>query len=369
MFRHETVDVVMEETLDKVFDYPIFSKTHRAFQHTLFYVQDHAGTWYWDGTDGGIEGLNQDTWVVTYLCQIKVAMEGFPLQYYVLFKGDDLRLAVLIPQSSEHATSICTSKNDIVTRILEVAKEFGHKINIEESYGSSKYFAFSKNASLEKVELPQTSRKIQKCYGANNAFINTLDSYISSTYSNAHSACKAHPIIIPCYATGLFWALLWYLVRSPIYKDCTEAELIALNHTPSCVGGFPIIYLHNMHVRAESDLLSPFLGLVHYCKQVEPDVAYCMMRFCHTTTNYPTTYVGIYRDPHSIPLLRPPLPENALRDYILPTLEKMTENHDVQELIKAAKSSENAHIISVMDSCNVLRAKVFSLVYSGRSVK
>lgn len=359
-FRHETVDVMMKQTLDKIFHYPIFSKTHMAFRNTLMYVPDEVATYYWEGQDGGIEGLNQDTWVVVYLSQIKVAMEGFPLQYYVLCKGDDLRLAVLIPEKSDYADSILTTKNLIVSRISETAKGFGHTINIEESYGSSRYFAFSKSASLDRVEMQQTLRKIQKCHGANN---DTLDNYIGSTFSNAHGACKTHPIVVPCYSVGVFWALC-YLIRSPIFKSCTESELVALCLITICVGGFPIIYLHNMHVRAESDLLSPFLGLVSYTQTRYPEISRAMQSFCFTTRVIPKSFIGIYSDPYSLPLLRPPLPDVALRNYILPTLERLTKNKDVKELITASKSVQNTNIIRALDSCNVIRAMVMSVIFS-----
>lgn len=64
-FRSETVDTMMEETLHKIFDYPIFSKTHKAYNNALLNAPDNGKTYYWEEQAGGIEGLNQDTWVVT----------------------------------------------------------------------------------------------------------------------------------------------------------------------------------------------------------------------------------------------------------------------------------------------------------------
>lgn len=81
-FRRETVDDIMVNTLDKIFNYKIFSKTHLAYQKTFFYVPDETGTYYWDGQSGGIEGQNQDTWVVTYIAQVKAALDSLSLKFF-----------------------------------------------------------------------------------------------------------------------------------------------------------------------------------------------------------------------------------------------------------------------------------------------
>lgn len=197
---------MMQDTLCKIFASSVFGKTHEAYEKTFFYVSDGPHTYYWYGQRVGIEGLNQYTWMTAYINQMRVAMDGFPFRYHILCKGDDMRIVVLIPEEQNDDAIIRGLKNDIVSHISITASEFGHKINTEESYALCRYFSFSKAASMDNIELPQTFRKIQKAYGANNAFINTLDDYIASTYSNGHSACKVSPNILPCYCVSLFWS-------------------------------------------------------------------------------------------------------------------------------------------------------------------
>lgn len=246
-FRPETVDIPMAHTLDRIFDYPIFSKTHKS----LVYVPDKGGTYYWRGQAGGIEGLNQDTWVVVYIAQVKTALHRFPYKHHISCKGDDIRISFAIPDGVLQETTMLQIKNQLIESIRTVLSQFGHKINIQESYGSSVYYAFSKYSSINRVEMPQTFRKIQKV-------LPTLDEYIASTFSNAHSACETNTGIVGCYVTACFWAS-WYLVNDKLYKELSEDALVSCLLTPSVVGGFPIIYLHNMWVRAESDLLSRYL--------------------------------------------------------------------------------------------------------------
>uniref|UniRef100_A0A8D9EQ96 Large structural protein n=1 Tax=Cacopsylla melanoneura TaxID=428564 RepID=A0A8D9EQ96_9HEMI len=107
-FRSQTVDIPMAHTLDRIFDARVFGKTHLAFEKSLVYVPDKAETYYWKGQAGGIEGLNQDTWVVTYIAQIKTALENFPYQHHIFCKGDDIRISFAIPDNVLEETPMIT---------------------------------------------------------------------------------------------------------------------------------------------------------------------------------------------------------------------------------------------------------------------
>jgi hypothetical protein len=190
-----------------------FGKTYEAYKQTLLYMEDEECIYSWEGQAGGIEGLNQDTLVVTYINQVKVALADFEYPYHILCKGDDLRVCILIPPTVLETRTLSTIKNKIVEHMAEILAEFGHKIKVDDSYGSETYFTFSKSASIGSIELPQTFRRIQKAHGSNNAFLPTLDEYIAATYSNAHSACKVGVQITPAYLVALFWSL-YYLHQS-----------------------------------------------------------------------------------------------------------------------------------------------------------
>nr|WPR16563.1 MAG: RNA-dependent RNA polymerase [Hemiptera chuvirus 2] len=364
MFRHETVAPVTEATLDKIFDTGIFSKTMLAYEHTMFYVPDHEGTWYWQGQLGGIEGLNQYTWDVVYLAQIRAALEGFGLDPILFAKGDDLRAVLLIPPKMLETRSVNDIRLEIVRLIKDKMASLGHVINVTESYGSTKYFAFSKAASIGMIEMPQTYRKIEKCYGANNAFLPFLDDYIASSFSNAHSSCKETSSVVACYAVALFWTY-FHLCKHPQYKKRSNAELIALSLVPSMLGGFPIIYLHNMWVRAESDLLSPFLSLCHYVKKVDMDVYEHLIKFL-TVRVIPVekAFVGLLVDPYSLPIQKPVTATTVLRKMIVPALRRKIKNELVLELLDSAESEEMELIIQSLMSANVYSAKLLAALYA-----
>lgn len=224
-FRDESVYPVMHETLDKLYNTTLFGKTHKAYEKTLCYVPDEFKNYHWIGQLGGIEGQNQYTWVVVYLAMIKAALEKFEFKYHILCKGDDLRIAVLVPSTVLKNRGMEAIRLEVVTTIKNALIEMGHSIKVTESYASEYFFAFSKIASICEIELPQTYRKIQKCYGANNAFLPFLDSYIASKFSNAHSACKVTVNNLACYMTAVLWSL-YYLMHSSGYQQLSNKILL-----------------------------------------------------------------------------------------------------------------------------------------------
>lgn len=362
-FRSLTVDHVMSQTLDDIFGTKIFSKTHLAYGKSFIYVPDENDIYYWDGQSGGIEGLNQDTWVVTYLGQIKSALKPLGFNYYVLCKGDDIRIAVLIPPLVVRQQTLNKIKSTIVQHLQVSLKDFGRKIKIAESYGSEHYFTFSKCASIDTIELPQVFRKIQKCHGANNAFISTLDEYIASAFSNAHSSCKVSPNVTPVYTVGLIWSL-FDLMNHTRYKYLSDIELASLMMIPNIVGGFPIIYLHNMHVRAESDLLAPFIGLLSFYHKYNNEIFSIMKNFLRFSPIKSNSLISLYKDPYSLPLNRPTLPTTLLRMQIIPSLRKLTKNESICELFEFLDEGISEETLKCLETCNVQNVKVFSNIYS-----
>nr|UUG74109.1 MAG: RNA-dependent RNA polymerase [XiangYun mono-chu-like virus 6] len=360
--RRETIDVALSETLDKIYNTRIFGKTQLAYEKTLIYVPDSEGHEYWDGQLAGIEGLNQESWVTVYIAQIKAALHGLTYKYYILCRGDDLRITFCIPNSDLTNESLMEIKTRILHALKNNMMKVGHEIKIQDSYGSEKFFTFCKQASVNNIELSQSYRKIQKCYGANNAFLETLDEYIAASFSNGHSASKASTTPLPSYCVSAFWAF-YDLKRSKHYANLTNAQYIALLLVPSLAGGFPIIYLHNFYVRAESDLLTPFIDLYHHISERDFAVSLVMKNFMYVTKKLPKTFEALYNDPYSLPIARPTLPTGYLRAQMDKPLERITKNEIVKELLTEVKSRRQQTIIKMLDSCNVLHAKPLSVIY------
>ncbi|AYP67566.1 RNA-dependent RNA polymerase [Genoa virus] len=362
-FRHETVAPVAEAVLDNVFDVPVFSKTHQAYEKSFVYNPDIEEVIYWDGQLGGIEGLNQDTWVFVYVHQIKVCLEKHPYPYYILCKGDDLRVAIMVPPTTLQKTTMTELKRKILGSVSETGAKFGHVIKVEDSYASECYFAYSKNAFVSEVEQPQAYRKVQKCYGANNAFLTTVDDYVGSAFSNAHSTSKTSPSPLSCYATACYWAAE-SLTTHDTYKHMSDYQLVALLQIPNMVGGFPIIYLHNFFVRAESDLFPPYIDLCQTMLKLHPEVGECLTKFlCQVKSNVNKSLAGLFTDPYSLPISRPKPAVTLLRQQMTNIIKGRTKNKYIRQLFSIMNKKFERHMLDCFSTSNVYNVKLMAAVF------
>ncbi|AJG39057.1 polymerase [Tacheng Tick Virus 4] len=361
-FRRDTTDRVLASTLDPIFNVHLYRKTQAAYERSMIYVPDPLHPTAWDGQLGGIEGLNQDSWVIIYLAQIKYAFRNIEYATHMLVKGDDLRVCVAIPSYMHTEDEITKVIRDLVARVADTAKEFGHEIKITDSYASEAVFTFSKTIYVGNITLPFSFRKIQKTYGVNNAFLPVLDDYIASSFSNAHSACAATVTTVPCYAVALLW-VFYYLILHPIYQNLSRREMVALSLTPSVVGGLPIIYLHNMFVRAESDLLAAYLGLLLYLNEIDSPLIVYMSRFLHLATAK-TSKVQLLQDPYSLPIWRPMTAGNFFKRVIRSILKGRIVNRDVKQLFTLYDHKARDRLVAALESNGEWPAKAFAALYA-----
>lgn len=189
---------------------------------------------------------------------------------------------------------------------------FGRVMKLYDSYSSEKYFSFGKVASVGTTELPSVYWKIQKTYEANNSFLPLLDDYVGSSLSNAHSAARVSTNPLMHYIAGLVW-MYRYLLSTNEYSNLPEESPIAASVVPSPSGGFPIIHLHNIHVRAESDLLALYLDMVRYSKLHYRRLFHVLRRFTIIRKIKNSNLRTLLMDPFSLPIIKPMLPSSKLR--------------------------------------------------------
>jgi hypothetical protein len=364
-FRDASVRPVMRETLSRLFGNKIFDRTQEAFEKTFFYCTDQTETYTWQGQLGGIEGLSQDSWVYTYIAHIKAclgACNDYPVQ--ILCKGDDLRIVFMIPNKVILEEPMSSIKNRLVSDLEKFAKKLGHKIKIDDSYGSPRYLNFSKAASLWDIEMGQATSKIQKCYGANNAVLPCPDDYIGAALSNAHSAARVTTNWVACYKVGLFWASA-VLELHPDYKKLDQHQKDALLLIPNLLGGFPMIYLHNFFVRAESDLLTPFLGIFQWCEEYQPAVYRHMTKFlCVDIQRNMAGFMRLLHDPYALAIDTPPSPGSLMKKELEAKLRLIVQAPDIRELLERGSEKELKPLIEALYSLSEWDGKLLAAIYS-----
>jgi len=362
-FRKETVEPVVRESLSQIFGNDIFDKTHNAYEKCLFYVPDYEGTYYWEGQGGGIEGLNQYTWTYVYLFQSEYAFMDVPAQVHSVIKGDDWRAAVAIAKSHIGDKDHADVAREIMEKIKENAAGFGHEIKVQESYASEQIIAFSKVIHYKDLILPSGFRKVQKCYGATNAFLPLLHDYITSSYSNAHSTCYLQPNHYPTFMVALFWATS-YIVRHPIYSPLTDKQLTALLLTPGCVGGLPIIFLGNMLVRAESDHLPTFIHLIQTVETYDKEIATYMKNFLNFRIPNKLPWGLLAKDPYSLAQDKPPTATLYLKQIIRNQLDKYAKNDTIIQLLQYTTEREKEALLTTLASAAFWPAKLHTALYN-----
>lgn len=332
-FRDGTVRPVVENTIDKVMGTKIWKWTHNAYENTMIIIPDDLHMIWWKGQLGGIEGLNQPTWQLVYSGQIKTAFEGTNFKYYLLAKGDDMRAVITVPNNVLPTLYKGKVAKDLKEKVCKAATQFGHEIKIQESYVSENLFTFSKAMYFDQVPLTYVYRKIQKTHGDTNRLLPFLDDYVASAYSNAHGACASSTTQLAQYLVGIFWSISFTL-RHPVYKNGSDLLHCALQCVPSTVGGLPIIHLHNFFVRAESDLLTGFIGLYKHAEKIDHPIAPVLRRFLEIPRDTSVTKAMLLNDPYSLPLYRPKSLAVKLKRIMARKLIHASIKKDIKELLR-----------------------------------
>jgi len=362
-FTTTTVGPVMAGTIDEILGNKLFSRAHHAFENTLYYTEAKGGNLYWEGQLGGIEGLMQEVWMITYIHQIKYALRDCPYENQILCKGDDVRIRFLVPDSDKEESGMENIAAGLRGQLEEGLKVFGHSLKVNESYASTSVMAFSKKIYVHELAMPSSFRQIQKTYGANNAFLPTLEDYIAAAYSNAHSASAYGINHLGPYATALFWTYL-HLTQESSYHKLNDDQLLALTLIPQGLGGFPIIYLHNMFVRSESDLISAACGLYIFMRDFDPPVAAIMEHFIHYRLDARPEMALLLANPYAIPVKRPRSANSILKDALRQCIKKCTQREEVRVLFSGFSKEFQDTFIETIKSAKELDVKLASAIFS-----
>jgi len=360
-FTKETVAAPLRETIDRMLGNSMVSRLHEAFEYTTFYAQEKGRVIYYHGQNGGIEGLQQGSWMLVYVHQIRYALRDCPYEYDILIKGDDVRVRFEISKSRALPGSEETLLSNIRDNLTSGLEEFGHRIKILDSYYSENVLVFSKKIFIEDVSLPSSFRQIQKTYGANNKFMATTDDLVGSAYSNAHSAAGYGVNVLAPYLVALFWSAI-HILRIPFYRRMPDSDLLALMMTPSALGGFPVIYLHNMFVRAESDLVSAFCGLALFCRENHAALYQRFRRVLDYKVAKRLPWALLVADPYAVPREGYTNPTGTLERVLKEKLRIRAVNPVIKHLFSKEVDKFKEDFINAVTSADIYDAKLVNAI-------
>lgn len=363
--RDSSIDVPASAVLDPWFGTKLYGKTMKAFQHMCVYLHEASLKTFWEGQDGGIEGLNQATWSLVFLAGIKNALEGAGLKYQVTVKGDDVR-AVIAVTSDEVAASggYSNTRDRIMERIHELCKSMGWQLNPQESFVSLTLISTSKQYQVRETWLPASLKKAMKMLSLSNLLLPTFEDLIGSIFSTAHSACSQNTNVIPIYTTALIVASLELYRHLP--RELRVVDSISfLTMWPQVMGGPGALPLQTFFVRGENDMLSVgsalMLSIIRY--QTTDRLSRYAMKVLDLELDKTPDPGLLITDPYSIPLKIPQRPSSILRKLIQLRLTKWVKNKEIRGLLSNQGISERNMYINHLFSMNPYLGKVATAVF------
>ena len=107
-----------------------------------------------------------------------------------------------------------------------------------------------------------------------------------------------------------------HLLYESEYQELSDDQLTGLILVPNGLGGFPTIYLHNMFVRSESDLVCACVSLYMWMKDSYPEVAKVMRRFIEFSRDPNPSIILLMDNPYALPVKRPKSPSSLLKEAL-----------------------------------------------------
>lgn len=361
--RHEFVSAFGSIILDRWLGVQVYCNSQMYYHNSLILLPTSSETWFWEGQEGGIEGLNQDEWGAAWAMGVSCFMDREGYNFQAMAKGDDLRLVIVVPDHviESLADGERTFVNDLKIRIADQVRKLGHEQKFNETYASCVLFSWSKSHWLRGIKLPSMIKKACKIDGYANAIYPGVREMIGSCMACAHATCNECDNHIGPYSLGLFRSMLHILGTT--LEEINDRLLALFFLWPSPLGGPPVPPLVAYLQRSESDLLTYGLSLLFDIMKHEGPLQTLAAKIftCKLSKKFSTEQ--ILMDPYSIPIDKPPSPRGFLEQSIIEGLRKITKNVHMKEVLRANSKIRRRQFCDSVFELNPFHAKVAADLY------
>lgn len=361
--REASIDRPGKEVLDRLFGTQLYGKTMKAYQNSLVYYTDHYVTDYWEGQQGGIEGLNQATWSMIFTAGIKQALERLGCIYQVTVKGDDVRAAIVVGRSDDGVNNLAVIRDNIMNNLQRLCQDMGWSLNPQESFVSLHLICTSKQYQIRDTWMGASNKKMLKAESLANLIFPTTEDIVSSVFSTAHSACAQTTVVLPCFMTAVMVAAR-ILSRDLWKKHLSPQEIAGLLCWPQILGGPGALPLQTFMVRGENDMLSVSVSLLRYmlnngCVELKR-VAGSILGQEHYVDPDKKQFLS---DPYAIPLKIPVRPNSVLKAMIREHMRHWVKNEDLRQLLDVQGKDDEERLINLLVSMKPMCPKLMTAIY------
>lgn len=371
-FRQESVGPI-GKVLDQIHGTTIFEKTQLLYRNSVIVHQGPAGIRGWEGQEGGIEGLNQDTWVIVYLSQMHAIFSKLQYRYYFMDMGDNFIVKLSVPKRElEECGGPAQFAMKLSQRLSVKIRLYGHDAKPDESTCSHSAFIFCHQYRVRGIQIPAHFRKAAKLSGINDAFFPLLDNYVGCAYSNAHATAEQGSLTMASYHCAVIWSCLhmmssaWSISgrgRRHRYRDLEDDQLVALLLTPNLLGGFPIIYLETMYLRSEADHLPQCIRLYEFLKTRDRSVAATLRRVIYQPRDTEASLLTLLTDPRALALTKPVGAAGILNAELDGRLSRVAQNEELVQLYEVYDETALETLIRCLQHNTTWPARLLAALY------
>lgn len=366
--RAASIDVPSAKLLDRWFGTNLYGKTMKMYENAVIYYSDNHTARFWEGQQGGIEGLNQATWSYIFLGGIKNALERLGVLHQITVKGDDVRAALIIPKTVIDAggdlkTALERQRDAILGELEVLCQAMGWELKPEESFVSLSLVATSKQYQVNDTWLPASSKKIVKCMSLSDIMFPTLEDIIANAYSIAHSACSQTTIALPAYICATLCSALILDHEYSLHR-LTVGELSSLLLWPQVLSGPGGLPLQTFFVRGENDILSVSMSLLRHCTNHHyPDLSPLILQLLHLQIDRPEDKSLLISDPYALPVVAPPRPSTVLKNILRNALPNWVKNPDLLQLLSVQANNDKRDLVDTLLSCRPYYGKLITMIW------
>nr|WPV62229.1 MAG: RNA-dependent RNA polymerase [Jingmen bat jingchuvirus 1] len=374
-FRSDLVDAFGEEFFDRIFGINFYRYTMSVFNLGLIYHRDATDQIiYWNGQDGGIEGLAQKVWTWIYTVIARLVLHLMDLEGFLMVNGDDMRMVVLVPKTRVETTGISLQEyqSTLLLRLKDLFQTYGIIVKTDETNMTRALLCFGRNYVYSGINFPGDMKKIIKAGGLTDVGFPSITDVIASITSNTHSACGLSYQIIP-HVTFAYTLILLYLhwhrfITLTHTSDSTvpyarHEDTTMLLTVPNSLGGIDTLLLYQFIIQGESDPLPLALDWLMYLWHQRPSFKPAIRRVLSVPIS-PTIPRGLLMtDIYALPLDRPPRPLAVVAARVRKHIPRICRNTELRKLLQYDQT-ERSRVINALWSMDPFNPRIASYLYS-----
>lgn len=317
----------------------------------------------------GMEGLHQYSWEAVYARLITWVLEDLGIKHIFIVRGDDARVACLFPKAM--------SRDEVRRQLLEIKKkiairleEWGHKVNLQESFVSMDFFSFNKIYLYRQAKMPHTMKKCIKISPHENSVVETMENGISNIFSGGFAAATVSAVPVVPYTVALVQALRVFCDMLNYTEDSQMDYLLlqALVQFPSVLGGTPVCLFQHYIVTAENDHLTQWLSYYQHLMRSRAPVWDYLHRVLQQEFSDDPSPIQLVSDISSLPLRIPARPDAYLKKEMHSAISNYATEESILSLFRAYDHDSQKRICIDLLAGTPCFPKILNIIFKSTPV-